>query len=74
MVFVVVHISVADQETLIDLYHKHSSGQLDNSEAISRSRGLLTNVQVGEAISSLSQYVDLNIEVQEAALMTSATT
>ena len=48
MVFVVVQIRarcrvlkpwygcvVADQGTLIDLYHKYSSGQLDNSEAIS---------------------------------------
>ena len=99
MVFVVVQIRarcrvlkpwygcvVADQGTRIDLYHKYSSGQLDNSEAISSDYAtamvncalgsskhelirlrVSADVAVGEAVSSLGQYVDFNVEVQEAA-------
>ena len=82
---------VADQGTLINLYHKYSFGQLDNYEAISSdyqtamvncALGLCNHeltrvsadVSVGESISSLGQYIDFNVEVQEAAPTMSATT
>ena len=91
MVFVVVQICVrcrvlklwyrcvvADQGTLVDLYHKYASGHLDNSEAISsdyatsmhtwtQQARLSADVPVEEAIFLLGQYVNFNVEVQEAS-------
>ena len=96
MVFVVIQIRahcrvvkswygciVADHAALIDLYHKYSSGQLDNSEPTSDQyavTGMITralgrsktdylvrvsvDVPVGEAVSSLGNHVDFNVDLQ----------